>query len=74
MLEALDAWNLQSFKSNDVDSIQDVVLFSGNYSNGRITLQVDIELNLSDSKFILSVNIIVLPRRYHHQAQTKILI
>ena len=53
MLEVLDTWNVQSFKSNDVDSIQDVVLFSGNYSNGRITCRYTVLAMLQYINLIL---------------------
>ena len=35
MVEALDAWNIQSY-GNNVDAVQDVQRFSGTYSGGRI--------------------------------------
>jgi hypothetical protein len=35
MVEALDAWNIQGY-GNNVDAVQDVQLFSGTYSGGRI--------------------------------------
>lgn len=36
MVEALDAWNVQSY-GNDIDSIQDVELRTGSYLGGRIS-------------------------------------
>ncbi len=37
IMTSFDAWNIQSSKGNQIDTIQDVVLFSGSYNNGRIT-------------------------------------
>ena len=36
MVEALDTWNIQGY-DNNVDAVQDVELFSGSYSGGRIS-------------------------------------
>ena len=35
MVEALDAWNTESY-NNNIDAVQDVQQFSGTYSGGRI--------------------------------------
>ena len=36
MVESLDAWNIDNDYGNNVDTVQDVQLFSGTYSGGRI--------------------------------------
>ena len=36
MVEALDAWNIQGY-GNEIDTVQDVVLASGDYTNQRIS-------------------------------------
>jgi hypothetical protein len=41
IITSFDAWNIQSSKGNQIDTIQDVVLFSGGYNNGRITCRYE---------------------------------
>lgn len=35
MIEALDTWNIEGY-GNQRDTIQDVILFTDSYANGRI--------------------------------------